>query len=290
MEVPGVIMTMCCYENKYVVWGTLLGHKGNKLNSTGGELSCWLNNDGQTLQKAIMWSCSWRLHTETCLVLHVIQSALHNLLSHHYISPDTDHMCSRPPNDATCLISAWLFFTFHFSLLFLGDETTTCLHLIFPLADQWASADQQRWNQRTWLSVISNDAWQSSLIDERSKSLKPPWAKTADARSGVRNGPTECLNVCDKQPSFSPSAFLKMTKTSNNTVQNSPSIPNNPVRISLSQEVNFSYIITHWDKRTSAFSRHTNIVSYCHLVSIPGTRALLLPTLVVNGLHYRPFF
>ncbi len=120
MKVPGVIMTLCCYENKCVLWWRLREHKGNKLNNqkcTGWEFVLLTKQHyGESLQKGTMWSCStWQLHTDTGGGLYVILLALSlspSLILYPSHSPDTGHRCSRPLSDAACLTNPQLCFTF----------------------------------------------------------------------------------------------------------------------------------------------------------------------------------
>lgn len=128
-----------------------------------------------------------------------------------------------------------------------------------------------------------NDRW----------AFKPRRAKTADGRSGVRNGPSWDLNVCDKWPSFSPSAFLKTSIKQYETkkalkCQTALRALVYPKRIIF--HTLLSYIIHNTqrqrkakkqtNKKRSGFSHETKIVFDCHLVSAPGTSTPLLPTLI----------
>lgn len=126
MEVPGVIMTLCCHHDKYVLLGRLSEHKGNKLNNSGGEFVLltkhrqWLTVEGYSTTPFPR-----RLHTGTRLLL---LSCLCNLLF-------------------SSVHQAWAhYLVLHFSLPGLGVQTTTCLHPICP--DQWAGRGQLRWHPR----------------------------------------------------------------------------------------------------------------------------------------------
>lgn len=119
MEVPGVIMTLCCYENKYVLWRR--EHKGNKLNNKRNVqveiMSCWLNNtvvshcrkrqceavspDGCTLTPA--WCCMLYCKHSIFALLH-LWSYIHLTLTTVAPGPLSNAACRTNPQ--LCLTSS----------------------------------------------------------------------------------------------------------------------------------------------------------------------------------------
>lgn len=182
MEVPGVIMTLCCNENKCVRWWRLREHKGNELNNqkcTGWEFVLLTKQHyGESLQKGTMWSCStWQLHTDTSYICYTVSSPAFPFSDPISISQPW-HWPQLLQASEWCCVSNQSTALLHFFnppsplnlgvFMLLSIVGYNMLTLDFPLADQWAVAHQQSCDQRTWLSVSSNDTWQSSLIDGHS--------------------------------------------------------------------------------------------------------------------------
>lgn len=273
MEVPGVIMTVCR------PWEQICAcrEQTEQYGGGGGDLPRWRN----TARGAAPQSYNERRPHLTAANWHQIGAAGYAAGSLHFASPMAASalmLMMNQPSDWHHLSQP----VGCFSSCFHPPSSTWVSRLhhgyACPPADQWAGADQLSWDQRTWFSVSTNDAWQASPIDDRSYRFKPLGAEKAGfdvCRGGGGQKTAECHTVRAEWPSFSPPSLFETAKRCYKQVHNGPLVPNRPVCISQTQKATF-HMVRHTG--TSGFSHHTNVISHCHLLSIPGTGVLFLST------------
>lgn len=165
-------------------------------------------------------------------------------------------------------------------LTFYRRRTTACLLLIFSLANQWTAARQQSCDQRTWLSVskglmtlgranwsmtIQSPAIAASTCGQSHAAATHTGQKTLNQRSNDANEKSALWLFHDRK-----TAILSKLST---------------VHYILNRKV--CSVLGHTElKVLAAFSIHTSIVSFCHLVSIAKTTALSSPMLCPNWTVY----